>query len=75
MCNFWLDIRAFEKQHGDRYVTADLESPLAKVKMDINQMPFADRPDLLVEKRIPSERSRYVVLLFLFSGVQCGYLH
>lgn len=30
----------FEKQHGSRYVTADLESPLAKVKMDIHQMPF-----------------------------------
>lgn len=32
----------FEKQHGSRYITADLESPLAKVKMDIHQMPFPD---------------------------------
>jgi SAM-dependent methyltransferase len=36
-------MKSFEKQHGDRYITADLESPLAKVKMDIHQMPFADR--------------------------------
>ncbi|MFN8340521.1 MAG: methyltransferase domain-containing protein [Cyclobacteriaceae bacterium] len=33
---------AFEKQHGDQYITADIESPLAKVKMDIHQMPFTD---------------------------------
>jgi len=26
--------------HGDKYITADLESPLAKVKMDIHQIPF-----------------------------------
>ncbi|MBS1978527.1 MAG: class I SAM-dependent methyltransferase [Bacteroidetes bacterium] len=32
----------FGKQHGARYVTADLESPLAKVKMDIHQMPFGN---------------------------------
>lgn len=36
-------MKSFEKQHGDRYITADLESPLAKVKMDIHRMPFADR--------------------------------
>lgn len=36
-------IPRFEKIHGDQYVTADLESPLAKVKMDIHRMPFADR--------------------------------
>lgn len=35
-------IRRFEKIHKDQYVTADLESPLAKVKMDIHKMPFAD---------------------------------
>jgi SAM-dependent methyltransferase len=35
-------IKAFEKQHGDGYITADIESPLAKVKMDIHQMPFPD---------------------------------
>ena len=32
----------FEKMHGESYVTADIESPLAKVKMDIHYMPFAD---------------------------------
>ena len=36
-------MKSFEMQHGDRYITADLESPLAKVKMDIHQMPFGDR--------------------------------
>ncbi len=35
-------IRSFEKQHGARYITADLDSPWAKVKMDIQAMPFAD---------------------------------
>ncbi|MFZ5999107.1 MAG: class I SAM-dependent methyltransferase [Bacteroidota bacterium] len=32
----------FEKQHGDTYITADIESPLAKVKMDIHQIPFEE---------------------------------
>lgn len=32
----------FEKQHGDTYITADIESPLAKVKMDIHQIPFGE---------------------------------
>ena len=35
-------ISRFEKMHGERYVTADLESPLAKVKMDIHRMPFSE---------------------------------
>jgi SAM-dependent methyltransferase len=35
-------IKHFEKQHGDRYITADIESPLAKVKMDIHDIPFRD---------------------------------
>lgn len=35
-------IRRFERLHGDGYITADLESPLAKVKMDIHEMPLAD---------------------------------
>ena len=35
-------IKRFEAIHGDRYITADLESPLAKVKMDIHEMPFKD---------------------------------
>ena len=29
-----------EKLHGEGYITADIESPLAKVKMDIHQIPF-----------------------------------
>jgi Methyltransferase domain len=35
-------IKPFEKQHGEGYITADIESPLAKVKMDILVMPFED---------------------------------
>lgn len=35
-------IKRFEVQHGEGYITADLESPLAKVKMDIHEMPFED---------------------------------
>ncbi len=35
-------IKPFEKQHGENYITADIESPLAKVKMDIHQIPFGD---------------------------------
>lgn len=33
-------IDRFENFHNDQYITADLESPLAKVKMDIHEMPF-----------------------------------
>jgi SAM-dependent methyltransferase len=33
-------INRFEKVHGDHYITADIESPLAKVKMDIHDIPF-----------------------------------
>lgn len=35
-------IDRFEKIHGDQYITADIESPLAKVKMDIHQIPFEE---------------------------------
>ncbi|MCS6820940.1 MAG: class I SAM-dependent methyltransferase [Microscillaceae bacterium] len=36
-------LKHFEKLPNlQEYITADLESPLAKVKMDIHQMPFAD---------------------------------
>jgi len=35
-------MKRFENQHGDRYITADIESPLAKVKMDIHQIPFPE---------------------------------
>lgn len=36
-------LKPFEKIHGQRYITGDIESPLAKVKMDIHQMPFNDQ--------------------------------
>lgn len=36
-------IHRFEKIHQDQYVTADIESPLAKVKMDIHHIPFAEK--------------------------------
>lgn len=35
-------MKRFENQHGDRYITTDIESPLAKVKADIHQLPFGD---------------------------------
>ncbi|MBX2899911.1 MAG: class I SAM-dependent methyltransferase [Cyclobacteriaceae bacterium] len=35
-------MKRFEKQHGAGYITADIESPLAKVKADIHQLPFTD---------------------------------
>jgi SAM-dependent methyltransferase len=35
-------IPRFDKIHGERYITADIESPLAKVKMDIHKIPFDD---------------------------------
>ena len=35
-------IKRFEAIHGDNYITADIESPLAKVKLDVLQMPFAE---------------------------------
>lgn len=35
-------IKKFEKIHGNRYITADLESPLAKIRMDIHSIPFSE---------------------------------
>jgi len=35
-------IGPFRKQHGSGYVTADIESPLADVRMDIMAMPFTE---------------------------------
>lgn len=35
-------MRTFEKQHAENYITADIESPLAKVKMDIHKIPFPE---------------------------------
>ena len=35
-------MKPFEKQHGAGYITADIESPLAKVKMDVHAIPFEE---------------------------------
>lgn len=35
-------MKKFEALHGENYITADIESPLAKVKMDVHQIPFGD---------------------------------
>jgi SAM-dependent methyltransferase len=35
-------MKRFEEQHHEKYITADIESPLAKVKMDIHQIPFPE---------------------------------
>lgn len=35
-------IPRFEQLHQARYITADIESPLARVKMDIHAIPFPD---------------------------------
>lgn len=35
-------IERFENLLNDQYITADIESPLAKVKMDLHQIPFED---------------------------------
>jgi len=35
-------IKPFRKQHGKKYITADIESPLANVKMDVHDVPFPD---------------------------------
>ncbi len=35
-------MKPFEKKHGEGYITADLESPLAKVKMDVHKIPFEE---------------------------------
>lgn len=35
-------MKRFEKHHGEKYITADIESPLAKVKMDIHKIPFPE---------------------------------
>jgi ubiquinone/menaquinone biosynthesis C-methylase UbiE len=34
--------KIYASEKADRYVTADLESPLAKVKMDVQAIPFPD---------------------------------
>ncbi len=35
-------LKRFESLHKENYITADLESPLAKVKMDIHKIPFPE---------------------------------
>ena len=35
-------IKKFEAIHGENYITADIESPLAKVKLDVLDMPFQE---------------------------------
>ena len=35
-------IEKFENTHGDGYITGDIESPLAKVKLDVHHLPFED---------------------------------
>ena len=35
-------IDRFEKYLGENYITADIESPLAKVKMDLHDIPFEE---------------------------------
>ncbi len=35
-------IDRFEAIHKDNYITADIESPLAKVKMDVHDIPFGE---------------------------------
>ena len=35
-------IKPLEKINGEDYITGDIESPLAKVKMDIHQIPFKE---------------------------------
>jgi SAM-dependent methyltransferase len=35
-------IKKFEAIHGENYITGDIESPLAKIKMDIHAIPLPD---------------------------------
>lgn len=35
-------MKRFENMHGDGYITADIESPLAKLKIDIHNIPLND---------------------------------
>ena len=35
-------LKKFEEIHTNTYITADIESPLAKVKMDIHHIPYSD---------------------------------
>ena len=33
-------LKPFESQHKEGYITGDIESPLAKIKMDVHKIPF-----------------------------------
>lgn len=33
-------LKPFQEMHEEQYITADIESPLAKIKMDIHDIPF-----------------------------------
>ncbi|VAW27356.1 Glycosyltransferase, partial [hydrothermal vent metagenome] len=35
-------INRFEKLHKEKYITADIESPLAKIKLDVHDIPFEE---------------------------------
>ncbi|MDH5605113.1 MAG: class I SAM-dependent methyltransferase [Cyclobacteriaceae bacterium] len=35
-------IKPFQQQHGADYITADIESPLAMIKLDVHHIPFPD---------------------------------
>jgi SAM-dependent methyltransferase len=57
-------IDRFEKLSNIDYVTADLESPLAKVKMDVQNIPFPDNYfDVLFCNHIMEHVDDYVVAL------------
>ena len=67
-------IRRFERLMGDNYVTADLESPLAKVKLDVQQMPFeAEEFDVVIcnhiLEHVDSDRK---ALEEIFRVMRCG---
>jgi predicted SAM-dependent methyltransferase len=57
-------INRFEKLDHINYITADLESPLAKVKMDVQNIPFPDNHfDVLFCNHIMEHVDDYVVAL------------
>jgi SAM-dependent methyltransferase len=57
-------IPRFEKLHRERYVTADLESPLARVKMDIHHMPFeAERFDVVLCNHVLEHVADYIAAM------------
>ena len=51
--NEQLGIDRFEKLTNLEYITADIESPLAKVKMDIQDIPFEENTFDLILSALP----------------------